>query len=350
MDYETWLSGTKNQDIYEFYHEGPIIRSTTQEHSFKLPSYITPTKITVAYKQGRNLILKKDIEIGESLVYSIILSEIDTLKFKSGKETKVQLKIETEDSLLVSDKFSVQVEDSIDDVQITINTDMYAIEAHINNCKVLAQSFFDLANNTDLKCKFNVDGNWKDFTTKAYFNDSYNHLYAVSLKDGICTIPEAILEKPGIIHVGLYSKKLRNTIWSNPIRLKSAVTAVPNESDREPTIPDFDLTNLYYGEFEIIPSSLDDFTVLSDLDVSEILKNGYTIEAGGNNLLFFACGSKFIVTKIVMEDTWELTPPEEEDPDYECINTADFNMYYILKKTFDKAKYTLYLEEVTNGN
>lgn len=350
MDYKTWLSGTKSQDIYEFYHDGPIIRGTSQEHSFKLPSYVNPSKISVAYKQGRNLILKKDIEIGSSLIYSVELSEVDTLKFKAGKETKVQLKIETEDSLLVSDKFNIQVENSVDDAQITINDEIYAIEAQVNKCQVKAYDYFNLVNGIDLKCKFNLDGNWKDFEARAYFNDSYNHLYAVTLKDCICDIPEDILEKPGIIHVGLYNKPLRSTIWSNPIRLKSAVTFVANDENRDPTRPDYDLTNFYYGTFETIPSSLDEFTIVSDLDIADLLKNGYSVEAGGKNLLFFACDSKFKVVKIIMEDTWELAPPDDEDADYTYIETSEFNMYYILKKTFDSAKYTLYFEEVTDGN
>ncbi len=350
MDYKTWLSGTKSQDIYEFYHSGPIVRGTVQEHSFKLPSYIIPTKLTVAYKQGSNIILKKDIEIGESLIYSVKLSEIDTLKFKANKETKVQLKIETEDSLLVSDKFSIQVENSIDDTQVTTNDEVYAIEVQVNKCQVKAYDYFNLVNGIDLKCKFNLDGNWKDFEPKAYFNDSYNHLYAVSLKNNICTIPEVILEKPGVIHVGIYNKSLRSTIWSNPIRLKSAVTFVPNDETKEPTKPSFDLTNFYYGTFETVPSTLDQFKVVPDLDIADLLKNGYSIEAGGENLLFFACDSKFKVVKIIMEDTFELTPPEDEDADYACITTTDFNMYYMLEKTFDSAKYTLYFEEATNGN
>ena len=350
MDYKTWLSGTKSQDIYEFYHEGPIIRGTIQEHSFKLPSYVIPTKLSVAYKQGRNLILKKDIEIGDSLVYSVKLSEIDTLKFRANKETKVQLKIETETNLVVSDKFSIQVENSVDDTQVTTNDEVYAIEAQVNNCQVKAYGYFNLVNGIDLKCKFNLDGNWKDFEPRAYFNDSYNHLYAVTLKDCICDIPEVILEKPGVIHVGIYNKSSRSTIWSNPIRLKSAVTFVPNDETKEPTRPASDLTNFYYGTFETIPSTLDEFNVITDLDIADLLKNGYSIEAGGKNLLFFACDPKFKVVKIIMEDTWELTPSEGEDADYSYIEAEEFNMYYILKKTFDSTKYTLYFEEVVNGN
>ena len=123
-----------------------------------------------------------------------------------------------------------------------------------------------------------------------------------------------------------------------------------NDENRDPTRPDYDLTNFYYGTFETIPSSLDEFIIVSDLDIADLLKNGYSVETGGKNLLFFACDSKFKVVKIIMEDTWELTPPDDEDADYTYIETPEFNMYYILKKTFDSAKYTLYFEEVTDGD
>lgn len=355
MDYVTWLSGTKKQDSYKFIHDGPIVRGTTQEHSFELPSVIVePTEIIVAYKQKNKLILTKKIDLNtDSLIYSIILSETETLRFKPNVETKVQLKIETEDSLFVSDVFNIIVEDSVYNMQVTECDETYALEAYVDRFRIKVKNFFTKASDTDFKCKFFLDGDWKNFESKAYFKDSYNHLYAVLIKNDECIIPAQILEKPGVIHVGLYSKTKRATIWSNSIRLQSAVSFVANDETREPTIPEDELMTFYYGSFESVPSTLTDFIELTQLEVNELVKNGITIEAGGDKgLLFFACSSKYKVSRIIMEDTWELTPPEDQDADsdYEAIESNEFNMYYISKKTFESAKYTIYIKEVSDGN
>ncbi len=230
MDVKTWLAGCKDQDIYEFYHDGPIVRGTIQKHSFKLPSYVEPTEIIIAYKQRNKLVLSKELDVD---TLSIELSEQDTFKFKAGLEVSVQLKIETTDSLLVSDKFNIKVEDSVYDIPVAISKETYAIEVMTNKNKVYAQDFFDMVSGEDLNCKVSLDGYWKSFVPKVYFNDSYNHLCEAELIEGVCKIPDEIIAKPGLIHIGLYNENTRNTIWSNPIRLKAPVTYVPNKEDEE---------------------------------------------------------------------------------------------------------------------
>ncbi len=77
-----------------------------------------------------------------------------------------------------------------------------------------------------------------------------------------------------------------------------------NDETREPAIPEDELMTFYYGSFESVPSTLTDFVELTQLEVNELVKNGITIEAGGDKgLLFFACSSKYKVSRIIMEDT-----------------------------------------------
>lgn len=341
MNYNSWLGGTKSEDIYEFYHNGPIIRGTNQEHSFKLPTTINAKSIKVTYKQEKDIILIKDLDINS---LKLNLTEVDTFKFKANKDTEVQLKVITEDDKIVtSDKFSIIVEDSLYDLQLTNNENLFAIECIVNKFGIKAQEFFKYTSATNLKCKFTFDENWASFSPKAFFNDEYGHYFEVSIDNGECEIPYKILENPGLIHVGLYNKLSRSTVWSNPIRLQASCTFVPNNETVEPITPSKDTTTLYFGALDEIPENvtLAGLYVLEGENIAELLTNGKTLAIHSGRIdskgkavaqhVVFACANDLVVSRITTSDSFVLT----EDVDYTKIEKTKFNFYYINDKTYD---------------
>lgn len=354
MDLNSWLEGIKSRDTYEFIHDGPIIRGTNQEHSFKLPAIINAKLIKVTYKQGTDIILIKDLDINS---LKLELTEVDTFKFKPGKDTEVQLKIITEnDKIVTSDKFSINVEDSLYDLQLTANEDLFAIECIVNKFRIKAQEFFRYASATNLKCKFTFDETWVDFSPKAFFNDDYGHYFEVSLENGECKIPYKILQNPGLIHVGLYNKQSRSTVWSNPIRLQASCTFVPNNEEEIPSVPETDTTTLYFGALTEIPENitLDGLFILPDENIQDLLENGKSLnistgyQSGSQHIsqhAVIACDNKVKVTSIIVSDTFVLT----EGIDYTVVEKTKFNLYYINEKTYDpnnsSLKYTLKFTE-----
>ena len=350
MDYTSWLEGIKTNDTYEFFHNGPIVRGTNQEHSFKLPTTVKAKSIKVTYKQGRNIILIKDLDINS---LKLELTEVDTFKFKPNKETKIQLKIITEEGKIVtSDKFSINVEDSLYDLQLTNNEDLFAIECTVNKFGIKAQEFFKYASATNLKCNFIFDGNWASLLPNVYFKDEYNHYFEVSLKDGVCNIPDKILEKPGLIHVGLRNKSVRSTVWSNPIRIQADCTFIPNNDDDTPVTPVTDTISLYYGAWTDIPSvtTLDGLTEVPDVNIQNLIENGKSLFVKTGYIdgdlhipqhAVIACDGKLSINEIIVSDLFTLTPWE----DYTIVSNSEFNLYYINEKTYDadedSLKYTL---------
>lgn len=350
MNYNSWLEGIKTNDAYEFFHNGPIVRGTNQEHSFKLPTTIRAKSIKVTYKQGKDIILIKDLDINS---LKLELTEIDTFKFKLNKETGVQLKIITEDNkIITSDKFNINVEDSLYDLQLTNNENLFAIECIVNKFEIKAQEFFKYASAINLKCKFTFDENWASFSPKAFFNDDYGHYFEVGLENGACEIPYKILQNPGLIHVGLYNKQSRSTVWSNPIRLQASCTFVPNNEEEIPTIPETDTTTLYFGALTEIPENvtLDGLYVLEGENIQDLLTDGKSLlistgyQSGDQYIsqhAVVACDNEVKVTSIIVSDTFVLS----EGVDYTVVEKTKFNLYYINEKTYDpnnsSLKYTL---------
>ena len=72
---------------------------TTPTHTFTLPSDIASTvaKVRAIYKQGDNVVLKKDVTAMTGNDVVIKLSQEETLKFHMRKNVKIQLRVLTKD-------------------------------------------------------------------------------------------------------------------------------------------------------------------------------------------------------------------------------------------------------------
>ncbi len=75
--------------------QGIIRRGSAQRHSFTLPftTDIT-TRIWVTYRQGSVSVTKSEVDSGkDAFSFRVSLSQQDTLKFESGREVEVQVKV-----------------------------------------------------------------------------------------------------------------------------------------------------------------------------------------------------------------------------------------------------------------
>lgn len=233
MDYKKRLEGVYTDNSFAFFHDGPIVRGSTQVHSFRIPNDITNIReVFVTYNQ------RETVYTSEVIDNKVTLSEVDTFKFKANEETTVQLKIATETEYIVSPIFYIEVEKGLDELQKTYDDDFYAIDITVNKQSIRALSYLpEAVNDTYLKCKFTFDSTWNGKQKIVYFKDEFNHLIKTSLSYNWCLIPTIILSNPGIINIGVYSDVSRSTIWSNDINVAAGLLRLP-DIDSESTLAD----------------------------------------------------------------------------------------------------------------
>ena len=153
MDYKKRLEGVYTDNSFAFFHDGPIVRGSTQVHSFRIPNDITNIReVFVTYNQ------RETVYTSEVINNKVTLSEADTFKFKANEETTVQLKIATETDYIVSPIFYIEVEKGLDELQKTYDDDFYAIDITVNKQSIRALPYsLEAINDTYLKCKFTFD-------------------------------------------------------------------------------------------------------------------------------------------------------------------------------------------------
>lgn len=223
MDYKKRLEGVCTDNSFAFFHDGPIVRGSTQVHSFRIPNDITNIReVFVTYNQ------RETVYASEVIDNKITLSEADTFKFKANEETAVQLKITTETEYIVSPIFYIEVEKGLDELQKTYDDDFYTIDITVNKQSIRALPYsLEAISDTSLKCKFTFDSTWNGKQKIVYFKDEFNHLIKTSLSYNWCLIPTIILSNPGIINIGVYSDVSRSTIWSNDINVAAGLLHLP---------------------------------------------------------------------------------------------------------------------------
>ena len=96
-----------------------MIRGTTPTHIFTVPFDTSIIKtVRVIYEQNNKKILYKrneDVEISDNTI-SLKLTQEDTLKFKHGKNVKIQLRVLTNDGEAMNSAIIVDsVQECLDD-------------------------------------------------------------------------------------------------------------------------------------------------------------------------------------------------------------------------------------------
>lgn len=161
-----------------------------------------------------------------------------------------------------------------------INVNVKENVVDVENANVLTSGSANI-----VKCIFNLDAIWEDYTITAIFTTS-NKAYRTVLEDNMCIIPYEVLQKKGKVQIGLYGTKVQNDVLLERYTTTLADIIVIEGSYAEATeadVPDADIWERYIAEVKALQEEAKRSAELAQQSATNSANNAINARASATN-------------------------------------------------------------------